>query len=113
MVLLEDSPLSELQPVKPPLFTHSETYESISFRGKTYVLQERQAAAVRLLHEALKAGHPAVPKRKLLMLPGCEEVDSVRDLFKSRPELWGDLIVNCEDTGAGRGFYRLNPSIQV
>src|SRR5206468_10206542 len=94
-----------------PIFTHSETYDSITFNGESCTLQQRQAAVIRMLHEAVKKGHAAVPGRKLMSIPGCEEVSSIRDIFKSRPQLWGTLIVNCEDTGEGRGFYRLHPSI--
>jgi hypothetical protein len=98
---------------EPPIFVHSENYDSITFNGQSYTLQERQAAVMKLLHEALKKGHPAVPGRKILSLPGCAEVSTVRDIFKSRPQLWGALIVSCEDIGEGRGFYRLSPSIKA
>lgn len=92
-------------------FSHSEGYDSITFNGESHTLQERQAAVVKLLHEAVKKGHPAVPSRKITSLPGCEDVGSVRDIFKSRPQLWGTLVISCEGTGEGRGFYRLHPSI--
>lgn len=95
----------------PPIFTHSESYESISFKGESYTLQERQAAVVRMLHEAVKKGHPPVSFRKIQSIPGCEDIATLRDIFKSRLQLWGTLIVNCEETGEGRGFYRLHPSI--
>lgn len=109
---VEASNASEAAPVtKTPIFTHSETYDSITFNGKSYTLQERQAEVIRFPHDAAKKGRPAVPKRRLLAIPGCEDVTSVRDIFKSRPELWGELIVNCEETGEGRGFYRLSPLI--
>jgi hypothetical protein len=94
-----------------PAFSHSEAYDSITFNNESYTLQERQAAVLRLLHEALKKGHPPVPSRKIMSLPGCEDVGSVRDIFKSRPQLWGTLVISCEETGEGRGFYRLHPSI--
>jgi hypothetical protein len=94
-----------------PIFTHSESYESISFKGESYTLQERQAAVVRMLHEAVKKGHPPVTGRKIQSIPGCEDISTVRDIFKSRPQLWGTLVINCEETGEGRGFYRLHPSI--
>jgi hypothetical protein len=101
----------EVQKETKPTFIHSEAYDSISFNGESFTLQERQAAVVKLLHESLKKGHPSVPLRKILSLPGCEDVASIRDIFKSRPQLWGNLIINCEETGEGRGFYRLHPSI--
>jgi hypothetical protein len=106
--LLEPTPATET-----PIFVHSENYDSITFNGKSYTLQERQAAVVKLLHEALRKGHPAVPGRRILNLPGCADVGAIRDIFKSRPQLWGTLIVNCEVMGEGRGFYRLNPSIKA
>lgn len=93
------------------IFSHSEEYDSITFRGKRYTLQPRQAAVVKLLHEALKKGHPEVAGRTILRLPGCEDVTSIRDIFKSRSQLWGSLVVNCEGTAADRGFYRLHPDI--
>jgi hypothetical protein len=95
------------------VFTHSESYDSIIFNGENYTLQARQAAVVKMLHEALQKGHPAVSIRKILSIPGCEGVSSVRDIFKSRPQVWGSLIMNCEDSGEGRGFYRLHPSIKM
>src|SRR5438093_599637 len=87
-----------------PVFAHSEEYDSITFRGERYTLQPRQAAVVKLLHEALKKGHPAVAGRTILRVPGCEDVPSIRDIFKSRPQLWGSLVINCEGTSDGRGF---------
>lgn len=98
--------------LKAPVFAHSEAYDSITFEGQTYTLQPRQAAVVKLLHEALRKGHPGVPTMRILALPGCDGVDSVRDIFKSRLQLWGTLIINCEDHQEGRGFYRLHDSIQ-
>jgi hypothetical protein len=110
---LEDPAFAEPVPiVTKPVFSHSEPYDSITFNGLGYTLHERQARVIRLLHEALKKGHPNVSTRKLLSLPGCEDVTAVRDIFKSRPELWGKLIVNSENTGEGRGFYRLHNSIK-
>lgn len=93
------------------IFSHSEEYDSITFRGERYTLQPRQAAVVKLLHEALKKGHPAVPSRVILRLPGCEDVATIRDIFKSRSQLWNSLVTNCEGTSEGRGFYRLHPDI--
>jgi hypothetical protein len=93
------------------VFSHSEEYDSITFGGEPHTLQPRQAAIVRMLHEAVKKGHPSVSGRKIMSIPGCEDAASVRDIFKSRLQLWGTLIVNCEDSGEGRGFYRLHPSI--
>jgi hypothetical protein len=95
----------------PVIFSHSEEYNSITFNGERHTLQPRQAAVVKLLHEALKKGHPAVTTRKIMSIPGCEDVSSVRDIFKSRLQLWGTLVINCENSSEGRGFYRLHPSI--
>jgi hypothetical protein len=115
MIISKGSPEPDGMTVEEviPVFKHSETYESIIFNGENYTLQERQAAVVKMLHEALQKGHPAVSMRKILSIPGCEAVSSVRDIFKSRSQLWGTLITNCEESGEGRGFYRLHPSIKV
>jgi hypothetical protein len=114
-VIPPESPyLSASVPVtETPIFTHSENYDSVTFNGESYTLLERQAAVVKMLHEALQKGHPAVSMRKILSIPGCEAVSSVRDIFKSRSQLWGTLITNCEESGEGRGFYRLHQSIKV
>ena len=53
-----------------PIFTHSESYESISFNGESYTLQERQAAVVRLLHEAVKKAIPRSQSEKFRVYPG-------------------------------------------
>jgi len=112
LIITQDAPEQEAKKKEPvAVFTHSESYETITFNGESCTLPERQAAVVKLLHEALQKGHPAVSGRKIMSLPGCEDVSSVRDIFKSRIQLWGTLIVNCEDIGEGRGFYRLHPSI--
>lgn len=109
------APIIEPDPavVAPPVFSHSESYDSITFHGENYTLLERQAAVVRMLHNALKKGRPAVSTRTLLSVPGCEDITAVRDIFKSRQQLWGTLITNCEGTHKGRGFYRLHPSIKT
>jgi hypothetical protein len=110
----ESANLSVSDPVtESATFTYSESYDSITFNGETCTLQERQAAVVKMLHEALQKGHPAVSVGKILSISGCEGVSSVRDIFKSRPQVWGSLIMNCEDSGEGRGFYRLHPSIKT
>jgi hypothetical protein len=109
----ESPNLSASVPVtETPIFTHSDNYDSVTFNGESYTLQERQAAVVKMLHEAVQKGHPAVPGKKILNVPGCEAVSVVRDIFKSRPQLWGTLIVNCEDSGEGRGFYRLSIAVK-
>ena len=88
-------PPAEARPVYAP------DYSSAAWAGDVFHFTPLQAAAVRLLHEAQRAGVPELRGATIL-----EEIESrsrsLSDLFKNAPA-WGRLVRK----GSKRGSYRL------
>jgi hypothetical protein len=85
-----------------PIFTASEDYCSISYKGVSYTLTRKQSTIIKLLHKAHCNGTPAL--RKDYLLSAIEsETGRVRDSFKGSA-LWGTLIVS---NRSPRGTYQL------
>lgn len=85
-----------------PIFSASEDYRSIRYRGMPYALTQRQAVIVGVLHRAHLTGHPVVTKERLLSAVEAE-TSEVRDSFRDSP-IWQTLVC----AGNRRGSYRLN-----
>jgi hypothetical protein len=89
----------------PGIFTHTEGYRCICWRGRTYELTENQSAYVKKLHLACLAGTPDVHQSDLLKETAPTGGRRLRDSFKcANRELLGKLIVR----GTRRGNFRLN-----
>jgi hypothetical protein len=88
---------------KEPIFSASEDYRSIRYKGATYTLTRNQATITRMLHEAYLKGTPTLGKNALLAAIEAE-TSRVRDSFKVSP-LWGTLIVQNRKP---RGTYQLD-----
>ena len=86
---------------KKPIFSASEDYRSVTYKGDSHILTQNQSIMVRLLHRAHLAGHPDVGKDRLLLAIE-SETSEVRSSFKNSP-LWNSLIVRKR-----RGTYRLD-----
>jgi hypothetical protein len=86
------------------LFTFSDDYRSITYRGQPYTLTSNRATIIRLLHAPHKQGRPAVHCSTLLKAVE-SETSEVRSFFRGSP-LWGTLIVK----GPDKGTYQLNLS---
>jgi hypothetical protein len=87
----------------PSLFTHSSDFHSVTLRGQQFSLTPSQAQVVERLFEAYQNGTPEIGQHTLIV--GLElQSRRLRDIFKSRPEAWGTLVV----PGRTRGTYRLN-----
>jgi hypothetical protein len=99
----------ETEPMNSPapgLFTHSEGYRWISWRGKPYQLTSNQTKIVTKLHVSFLNGAADVHQGELLDEIGLPS-SRVRDSFRSaNRELWGTLIVHA--VGARRGSLRIN-----
>ena len=86
---------------KGDIFSASEDYRSVRFKGELHVTTRYQAIMIRVMHEAYIARHPDVGAMKLLKAIENETTD-VRNTFKKSP-LWRTLVV-CKR----KGTYRLN-----
>jgi hypothetical protein len=97
-------PLPASQVTAGSQFTHSGDYRSVSCQHHTFTLTERQAAVVRILHRAQRAGSPALHWSAIqAQLEALDFVaDRMQDVFKGVQE-WRLLIAN-----VNRGFWRLN-----
>jgi hypothetical protein len=84
------------------VFSHTDDYRSIRFKGETHLLTRSQASMVRLLNIAYQSGYPEVTKDKLLSAVEAE-TSEVRSFFKGSP-LWGTLVVKA----SRKGIYHLN-----
>jgi hypothetical protein len=82
-------------------FTHSDDYRSVRFEGESHSLSHHQAIMVGILHKAHLAGHPDVPKAKLLAAVEAE-TSAVRDFFRNSA-LWRTLVC----PSPRRGSYRI------
>jgi len=84
-------------------FTHSPDFRSVSLRGEQFSLTLMQAQAVQILFEAYQNETPEIGQAYIL-----EELGSpsgrLQDIFRSRKEVWGKLII----PGKTKGTYRLN-----
>jgi hypothetical protein len=85
-----------------PKCPFSDDFRSVAFRGQIHLLTPSQARMAEILWEALRRGHPAVSKQRLLSTVQSSEV---RDTWKSS-ELWNTLIVSKR-----KGTYQLNPDL--
>lgn len=86
----------------PRIFSASEDYCSITYRGVPYILTKNQRKIIKLLHEAYIEGTPALSKGALLSAIEAE-TSRVRDSFKNSP-LWRTLVIS----NGRRGTYSLN-----
>ena len=84
-------------------FRHSPDFRSVSLRGEPFSLTARQAQVVERLYSAHQNGTPEVGQDTLIVSLELQS-HRLRDVFKSRLEAWGKLIVQ----GETRGTYRLN-----
>jgi hypothetical protein len=100
--VLAPSPESATGPAEEEVFTHSDDYRNITFRGQPHLLSANKAQIIRLLHEAHKQGHHATHQNALLNAVQ-SETSRVRSFFRNSP-LWKTLIV----LGPSKGTYRLN-----
>jgi hypothetical protein len=69
---------------KKPIFSASEDYRSVTYKGDSHILTQNQSIMVRLLHCAHLAGHPEVGKDRLLLAIE-SETSEVRSSFKNSP----------------------------
>jgi hypothetical protein len=86
-------------------FVHSGDYASVNFSGRHFQFTPRQAAVVKRLHKARRAGTPDVPWPELRAI--------VEDVDGSRPEKIGDVFKGVDGwrsliTFERTGFWRLN-----
>jgi hypothetical protein len=86
---------------KKPIFSASEDYRSVTYKGDIHSLTPNQSVMIQLLHRAYDAGHPDVGKHRLLSAIGTK-ASEVRDSFKKSP-LWKKLVVSKR-----KGTYRLD-----
>ena len=82
-------------------FKHSDDYTSISWQGEGYILTNRQAKVVKILHKEYLNGTPDVGENYILEQLGTPDSD-LKDTFKKSP-LWQTLIISKK-----KGTYRLN-----
>lgn len=94
---------TDLSPDNLEIFSASEDYRSIRYKGVPYTLTRNQSTMIRLLHEAYCKGTPALGKHVLLSAIEAE-TSRVRDSFKGSL-LWGSLIIA---NRSPRGTYQLN-----
>jgi hypothetical protein len=85
------------------IFSHSEDYATIKYRGKVYFFTRRQAHVVKQLHEAYKAGTPGLSHRTILASLE-SETSRLVDTFKNH-SAWRNLIIPVKGR---RGIIRLN-----
>jgi predicted RNA-binding Zn-ribbon protein involved in translation (DUF1610 family) len=89
----------------PGIFTHSEGYKWICWRGTNYELTPNQAEIVKILHARYLRGTPDIHERELmreLRVPDSR----LRDSFRSaNSQLLGTLIIR--KPGGPRGIWRL------
>jgi hypothetical protein len=84
----------------PGVFTHSEEYRRISWRGKRYEPTRNQRVFIKKLHLQYLIGAPDVHQDELLKEIG-QPSSRVRDSFRSaNRELWGTLIIHALVRGA-------------
>ena len=83
------------------IFSASDDYRNITFRGEKHFLTKTQALIAKLLHEAYKRGHPMVPEDRLLFAIGSRT--ELRSYFR-RSALWGTLVIK----GPRKGTFQLN-----
>ena len=92
------------------IFKHSPDYRSVNLRGVEFSLTSKQAQVIEILHELYEKGTLEVGGQYILERLGDDDSDRIntdnrlRDIFKSRPNAWGNLIV----PGGSKGSYRLN-----
>jgi hypothetical protein len=86
-----------------PDFNHSPDFCTVNNKGTEYTFTKDQAQVVRLLFEAAQAGTPTLRGETIL---GQLQSNSqrIRDIFRSNPKAWKELIV----AGEKRGTFRLN-----
>lgn len=84
-------------------FTYSPDFRWVCLNGQPFTLTPSQAQVIRLLFEAHEKKTPELGQSYIL-----EQIEStsrrLRDLFKSSPKAWKELI----RPGAKRGTFRLN-----
>ena len=90
--------------VEESMFTHSDSYQQIHFRGKDYDLtsHRRAAAVVRVLDEARQRGELRVTAEVIRAGIGLKHGGKMYDWFR-RTGLWKHLVIVVE-----RGVYRLD-----
>jgi hypothetical protein len=81
---------------------HCPGYRIVTVGRASFFFGSTQAQVVRLLHQALQDGTPAMHQRRLLESSG-SECQCLAHLFRGNPA-WGTLIV----PGPVRGTYRLS-----
>jgi hypothetical protein len=94
---------SQKVPNEDSIFSHSDDYSSIKYKGVAHSLTRNQSTIIGLLHKAHLGGTPLLHKSTLLSAIQAE-TSRVRDSFKGSA-LWGKLIV---PNGSPRSTYRLN-----
>jgi hypothetical protein len=89
---------------QPARFVHDPDYRSVTLDGVSFTLSPRQAAAVRILHRAHRAGTPDLPWEAIKgQLEAIDYYpDRMHDVFKSVAN-WKALVRSDK-----RGFFRLN-----
>lgn len=92
------------QGIVQPLFTHSDSYQKISFRGIDYDLTRHRSAAkvLRVIHEEHKRGAQTVTIDEIRSGIGLKQGGSMYDWFRGT-DLWKHLVIEVE-----RGVYRLD-----
>lgn len=90
-------------------FIHSPDFCTINFRGEVYYLTIPQARVIKILYEAHEKGAPALSQKyilnQLIIDPNSDPdhtSDSLKDIFKSSPKAWKDLIIQVR-----KGIYKL------
>jgi len=93
-------------------FTISKEFNSVVLRSNKLHLNERQAHALRLLHQRLekKPTDPWLSQKKVMssILKGNNYAGSLRDIFKSRRAVWKALIIKHPSE---KGLIKLKPVI--
>jgi hypothetical protein len=97
-------PTNAPKPVAPtPVFTHSEDFRVVTFRGEKHELTGTQARVIERLWNAVKAGCPEVHQSKLLEDLGIYS-KRLRDVFKADLDIYKILI----GRGKRKGVFFLN-----
>lgn len=94
---------SQKENLKTELFIHSDDYRTINLKDKLYRPTAKQAEVIQILHEAYKNRAPVLGQAFILEKIGSTS-KRLRDTFKSRPEIWKNVIAQ----GESKGTYRLN-----
>jgi hypothetical protein len=85
-------------------FKHSQDYSSVNLHGKPFTLTPIQARVIEMLDQARLNGTPYLHQSSIIK-EVCAHTDTtrLRDLFKTNPKAWKELI----EPGTKKGMKRL------